>query len=235
MSVLGKIAYFQKRRDEVPNQQLARELAETKSRKEIQEIAENLWNKNRNIQSDCLKVLYEIGYINPGLIADYVQDFLKLLKNKNNRLVWGGMIALATIAEKRPREIWKNIDDVIDAVEHGSLITVVWGVKTLARVACADKKYHTRIFPILLGQLEKCLPRDLPSHTESMLCAVDAINEKKLLSVLDRRRREMNPSQITRLARILKKLGRQSESKSQSSDLVRASWRLSQSKTPVRN
>ena len=212
MSVLGKIAYFQKRRDEVPNQQLARELAETKNRKGIQEIAENLWNKNRNIQSDCLKVLYEIGYIDPGLIGDYVQDFLKLLKN--NRLVWGGMIALATIAEKRPREIWKNIDDVIDAVEHGSLITAVWGVKTLARVACADKKYHTRIFPILLGQLEKCLPRDLPSHAESMLCAVDRINEKKLLLVLDRRRREMNSSQIARLARILKKLGTESESKS---------------------
>ena len=212
MSVLGKIAYFQKRRDEVPNQQLARELAETKNRKGIQEIAENLWNKNRNIQSDCLKVLYEIGYIDPGLIANYVQDFLKLLKN--NRLVWGGMIALATIAEKRPREIWKNIDDVIDAVEHGSLITAVWGVKTLARVACADKKYHTRIFPILLGQLEKCLPRDLPSHGESMLCAVDRINEKKLLSVLDRRRRDMNSSQTARLARILKKLGTESESKS---------------------
>ena len=212
MSVLGKIAYFQKRRDEVPNQQLARELAETKNRKGIQEIAENLWNKNRNIQSDCLKVLYEIGYIDPGLIANYVQDFLKLLKN--NRLVWGGMIALATIAEKRPREIWKNIDDVIDAVEHGSLITAVWGVKTLARVACADKKYHTRIFPTLLGQLEKCLPRDLPSHGESMLCAVDRINEKKLLSVLDRRRRDMNSSQTARLARILKKLGTESESKS---------------------
>lgn len=212
MSVLGKIAYFQKRRDEVPNQQLARELAETKNRKGIQEIAENLWNKNRNIQSDCLKVLYEIGYIDPGLIANYVQDFLKLLKN--NRLVWGGMIALATIAEKRPREIWKNIDDVIDAVEHGSLITAVWGVKTLARVACADKKYHTRIFPILLGQLEKCLPRDLPSHGESMLCAVDRINEKKLSSVLDRRRRDMNSSQTARLARILKKLGTESESKS---------------------
>jgi hypothetical protein len=211
VSVLNKIAYFQNRRDEVPNQQLARELAETKNRKGIREIAENLWNKNKNVQSDCLKVLYEIGYINPELVADYVQDFLKLLKSKNNRLVWGAMIALATIAEKRPREIWRNIDDVIDAVEHGSLITVVWGVKTLARVAHADKRYCKKIFPILMRQLKKCLPRDVPMHAESILCTVDKSNEREFLSILDRRRREMNSPQLTRLRRILRKLGTESE------------------------
>ncbi len=55
-----------------------------------------------------MKVLYEIGYLTPELIADYADDFLKLLRSKNNRMVWGGMIALATIAETKPREIWKN-------------------------------------------------------------------------------------------------------------------------------
>ena len=39
MSVLNKIAYFQNRRDEVPNQELARQLAEKKNKKGIQEIA----------------------------------------------------------------------------------------------------------------------------------------------------------------------------------------------------
>jgi hypothetical protein len=53
----------------------------------IREIAENLCNKNKNVQSDCLKVLYEIGYINPELIAGYTGDFLKLLKSKNNRMI----------------------------------------------------------------------------------------------------------------------------------------------------
>ena len=110
MSALNKIAYFQNRRDEVPNQALARELAETKNKKGIQEIAENLEHKNPSVQSDCLKVLYEIGYLDPGLIADYVDEFLKLLKSKNNRMVWGSMIALATIAELKPGEIWKHVD-----------------------------------------------------------------------------------------------------------------------------
>jgi len=39
MIVLNRIAYFQNRRDEVPNQELARELAESDNHVGIQEIA----------------------------------------------------------------------------------------------------------------------------------------------------------------------------------------------------
>ena len=65
--MLDRIAFFQNRRDEVPNQLLAKELAETENKVGIKEIAENLQNKNQNVQSDCLKVLYEIGYLKPDL------------------------------------------------------------------------------------------------------------------------------------------------------------------------
>ena len=206
MSVLNKIAYFQNRRDEAPNQELARELAETKNEKGIQEIAENLGHENQNVQSDCLKVLYEIGYLAPELIADYVDDFLKLLKSKNNRMVWGGMIALATIAEAKPRDIWKNVDDVIDVIDHGTLITVVGGIKTLARVASTNKRYRDKLFPFLIKYLKTCIPRDVPTHAESILCAVDDRHKDEFLSVLESRRAEMTPSQLTRLRRITQPL-----------------------------
>ena len=61
--VLNKISYYQNVRGEVPNQELARELAETRNTAGIQEIAAHLWDKNKIVQSDCLKVLYEIGYL----------------------------------------------------------------------------------------------------------------------------------------------------------------------------
>src|SRR2546422_884291 len=99
MSALEKIASMQGRRDEVPNQELAKELAAKADRKGIKEIADNLWNKDKNIQADCIKVLYEIGYLKPELIGGYVSDFVKLLSSKNNRLVWGAMTALTTVAE----------------------------------------------------------------------------------------------------------------------------------------
>jgi hypothetical protein len=204
LSVLEKIAYYRNRRDEVPNQELARELAETENRDGINEIAENLWHKNKSVQSDCLKVLYEIGYINPNLISGYVDEFLKLLKSKTNRMVWGAMIGLATIAEKKPGEIWANINDVVYAVEHGTLITGVWGVKTLARVASIDKKYSERIFPFLIEQLTNCISRDLLLHAESILPAVDSDNKKEFLAVLDSRKSELKPSQLARHKKLLR-------------------------------
>lgn len=80
--MLDRIAFFQNRRDEVPNQQLAKELAETENRAGIKEIAENLQNKNQNVQSNCLKVLYEIGYLKPDLIIGYTSDFSIVAKEQ---------------------------------------------------------------------------------------------------------------------------------------------------------
>ena len=206
MSVLEKIAYYQNRRDEVPNKELAKELAETKNLAGIDEIAKNLHHKNKSVSSDCLKVLYEIGYINPDLISEYVDEFLKLLKSKINRMVWGAMIALATIAERKSAEIWANINVVISAVENGTLITVVWGIKTLARVASTDMKYNERIFPFLIGHLKKSIPRDLLLHAESVLPAVNSENKKEVLAVLDSRKSELKPSQSTRFKKLLRNL-----------------------------
>jgi len=126
MSALEKVAYYQGRRDEVPNQVLAVELAQTKNVAGIREIVSNLGNKNNNIRSDCLKVLYEIGYIDPSLIAGYVDEFLKLLNSKDNRMAWGAMIGLGLIASQRSKAIWNSIDDVIRATESGTAITKVW-------------------------------------------------------------------------------------------------------------
>jgi hypothetical protein len=202
MSTLDKIAFYQNRRDEVPNQLLAKELAETKNAEGIREIAANLENKNKNVRSDCLKVLYEIGYLDPGLIAPYGTAFLKLLKNKDNRMVWGAMIGLATIADRMPKEIWAQVDDVLRITESGTVITLVWGLRVLAKVAAADEKYKARIFPFLLEQIRACLPRDVPTHTGSILCAVDGKNKAELISLLERRRGELTPAQLTRFKKV---------------------------------
>ena len=117
MSVLNRIAYFQGRRDEVPNQELARDLAASEDRAGIREIAENLWNREPNVRSDCLKVLYEIGYLKPELVAPYAGDFLKLLGSRNNRLVWGGMIGLSTVAGIAADELYPHVAEIQQVME----------------------------------------------------------------------------------------------------------------------
>jgi hypothetical protein len=94
----------------------------------------------------------------------------------------------------------------VAVVEQGSLITVVWGVKTLARVAAADKAYSKKLFPILIGQLQKCMPRDLPMHAESVRRAVEAGNQDEFLAVLESRQHELKPPQLRRLKKVIKGL-----------------------------
>ncbi len=56
----------------------------------LQELIDNLGHKNKGIQNDRIKTLYEIGSANPDLVAKYYKEFGKLLESKNHRLVWGG-------------------------------------------------------------------------------------------------------------------------------------------------
>jgi hypothetical protein len=206
MSVLDKIAFFQNRRDEVPNKELAKKLAETEDKAGIKEIVENLQHKNKSVQSDCLAVLYHIGYLKPELIAEYAPVFLGLLKSKTNRMVWGTMIALTTIADKKPDEIFAKLADVTAAIDKGTLITVVWGIKALAKVAAANEAYKQKIFPYLIAQLEKCIPRDVPMHAESIMPAVDAENKQEFLNLLEKRKPELTTSQLARLRKATKNL-----------------------------
>ncbi|MBI4316077.1 MAG: hypothetical protein HY679_09080 [Chloroflexi bacterium] len=204
MTVLNRIAYFQNRRDEVPNQELAGELAATKNKKGIKEIAVNLWSDNRNVQSDCLKVLYEIGYLEPALIADYADDFLRLLQNRNNRLVWGSMAALAAIAELKAKELFPRMAEIEQAMENGSVITVDNGVLALARIASTDAKRRKAIFPYLLKHLATCRLKEVPQHAEKTLVAVNAANKQEFIATLEARLGGTSGSQAARVKRVVK-------------------------------
>jgi hypothetical protein len=206
MSVLNKLSYFQNRRDEVPNKELAKTLAETEDKSGIAELVINLKYKNKSVQSDCLSVLYHIGYLKPHLIAGYVEDFISLLKSKNNRMIWGGMITLSTIAELKPKEICANLETVKQAIDKGTLITVVWGVKTIAKVASSIKSCKPNIVPILLSQLRNCLPRDVAMHFENSLPAMDNENKVMFLRIAEDRKEELTTSQLVRLKKAMKKL-----------------------------
>jgi hypothetical protein len=210
MSVLSKIAFFQNRRDEVPNQELARALASNPDRKGIREIAKNLWHDQAQVQSDCLKVLYEIGYLEPALIADWVGDFLKLLGSKNNRLVWGSMIALSTVAEIKATELFEHRGEIQEAMERGSVITMDNGIKTLALIAAGNDARCQSLFPYLLRHLETCRPKEIPQHAEKTLVAVTADNCASFIQVLEIRIPEMTAAQAGRLRRVIKEAQKRS-------------------------
>ena len=205
MSVLNRIAYLQHRRDEVPNQELAHDLAARKDRRGIQEIAKNLWNKDRNIQADCIKVLYETGYIDGALVADYAEDFVKLLKSKNNRLVWGGMIALSTVAALKADVVLTHLAEIKSAMKDGSVITVDGAVLALARAASKGERHRKAMLPLLLTHLKTCRPKDVPQHSEKALVAVNSASKKAFIAVLQKRLDDLSGSGLARVKKVIAK------------------------------
>lgn len=203
-SVLDQLATSQNRRDEVPNQELARDLAAKKDKKGIQEIAENLWNKDKSIQADCIKVLYEVGYIEPKLIANYVDDFVKCLKSKNNRLVWGGMTALAECAKANPDAVFNHFDAIKKAKASGSVITVDHSISALAITASANATYNKAIFPYLLKHLSTCRPKEVPQHAERSFPAVNRENKDEFIKVLEKRMEDLNGGGLARVKKVIK-------------------------------
>lgn len=206
MSVLNRLAHSLNRRDEVPNQELARDLAAKKDKTGIREIAENLWNKDKNIQADCIKVLYEVGAIEPSLIADYTEDFVKCLRSKNNRLAWGGMTALAEIAKADPDLVFQHLEAIKKAKETGSVITVDNAISTLAYTAAANKRYNETIFPYLLKHLSGCRPKEVPQHSEKTLPAVNAANKAEFIKVLEKRMEDLSGSGLSRVKKVIKQV-----------------------------
>lgn len=204
MSVLNRLASSLGRRDEIPNQELARDLAANKDKASIREIAENLWQRDKNIQADCIKVLYEVGYIEPKLISDYAEDFVKLLRSKNNRLVWGGMTALAEVAKVNPNAVFKHLDAIKKAKETGSVITVDNAISTLAYTAAAREEYNQAIFPYLLNHLSGCRPKEVPQHAERSFPAVNSSNKADFIKVLEKRIEDLSGAGLLRVKKVIK-------------------------------
>jgi hypothetical protein len=204
MSVLNKIAFYQNQRDEVPNQEVARSLAQTRNVADIREIAENLWNEEPNVQSDCLKVLYELGYLAPELVAEYVDDFIRLLKHRNNRMVWGGMIGLSTIASLQADKIFPHVELIEKTMKAGSVITKDAGIKTLVAVAAGKDEYRARIIPYLLQCLTNSRPVDAPRYAENMLAAIGPADQAEFIKILKKWMPSASNSRLPRLKKVLK-------------------------------
>ncbi len=195
------------RRDEIPNKELAKEIIASNKLDWVRELVENLTNKNKNIQSDSIKVLYEIGDLgHPKLIAPYYINFITTLGNKNNRLVWGAMAALNFIALEKPHELYENLEIIDAAIEKGSVITIDGGVSILAKLASV-KEYQREVLPKLIHQLAKCPAKQFSMYIEKSEIAMSATTKNDFLGIIDIRYKDLDKdSQRKRIDRMLKKL-----------------------------
>jgi len=204
--MIEKLACKLGRNDENPNIELAEYLCQHKDAVGIEEIIEGLRGSDKAVANDCIKVLYEIGDRDPILISSYADDFISCLSSKNNRLVWGGMTALAKIAGISPEPIFDRLPAIITAYENGSVITVDNSISVFAGLCKAGDKYANTVLPIIINHLKTCRPKEVPQHAERASVCFDSNNAKDFIMVLERRKTDMAPSGLKRINKLLEKL-----------------------------
>lgn len=194
------------RRDEVPNQELAQEIIQANDKEAIKELVSNLKNKDKNVQSDCIKVLYEIGATHPGLIAEHDDAFIDLLASKNNRLVWGAMTAIDAICQLRPDAIYTNLSLILDVADKGSVITKDHAVNILITLA-SHQKYADNALALLLDFLKSCAANQLPMYAENTLPVVTPKFKNNFIDILNLRLEDMDKeSKRKRVEKVIKRL-----------------------------
>jgi len=207
MGVIDKLATSLNRRDETANQELAQSIADHADRLAVKELVDNLTNRNKNIQSDCIKVLYEIGERKPALISKYAKDFLALLESKNNRLVWGAMTALDTITLEDPETIRSGLPAIVRSTNSGSIIARDHAVSILTKMITI-RKYEKTAFKLLIEQLKTCPTNQLPMYAENAMRIVNDDNRKTFVNTLSSRTRSIETlSKRRRVEHVIKKLG----------------------------
>jgi len=209
MSIIDKLAHSLGRRDEMPNQELASAIVQANDSKAIEELIENLDHKNRDIQSDCIKVIYEIGAIKPELIAGFSAALIALLDRKNNRLQWGAMTALDTIVAIKPKVIYEALPKIIAVADKGSVITNDHCVGIMIKL-CVIKEYSEDAFSLLNERLLKSPDNQLPMYAENALPVINAKNNvvfvNMLLSRINGIEKESKRSRVEKVIRKVNKM-----------------------------
>jgi hypothetical protein len=206
VSVIDKLSTSLSRSDEGPNVILAQRIAERGDRKAVRELVGNLSNKDRGIQADCIKVLYEVGERRPALIAGYSEEFGNLLASKNNRLVWGAMTALDTITSEAPDKVNSMLTKIISASDHGSVIAKDHAVGIPIKLSSIDA-FADRSFDLLIQQLKVCPTNQLPMYAEETSSIIDKKRKGDFISTLSSRLKSIEKeSKRKKVEKVIRKL-----------------------------
>lgn len=207
MSILSKLASSLGRRDEAPNEELAREIVASGDQKAVAELVENLKNRNKDIRNDCIKVLYEIGGAAPEQIAPHAEVFVELLGHKDNRMQWGAMAALDALTPAAPAFLYDRLDRILAASDGGSVITKDHAVNILIRLA-AYPAYAENALPLLREQILRSPGNQVPMYAERSLPVIPAKEKAAFADAMRSRLPDLEKeSKRARLEKVIKKLG----------------------------
>ena len=194
------------RRDEQPNIALAEKIAAQQDIAAVAELPGLLAHNNKHIQGDAIKVLYETGARAPGLIAGHAATFIALLQSPDQRMVWGAMTALSTIAAEVPGVLHKALSSIMMAAEGPSVIARDHAVKILVTLAKVPAFYDDAM-TLLLTLLISSPENQFPTYAESIAQVMQGNDLPRLRRILrDRLPVTVTPTKARRIEKLLSKI-----------------------------
>lgn len=206
LSVKEQLACSLGRKDEVPNIALAEKISEASDKSAVKDLISLMQNEKAAVRHDAIKVLYEIGDRQPGLITPYKKAFLALFDQSDNWMKWGAMSALYAISDFKPELLEEHLTQVIEAMDEGSVITRDHGIYILCNLAKV-KKHHEDCMELLLEQIAKAPANQMPMYAEKMAEVISDRYVKKLEKVIASRTDVLEfPAKQKRIEKLLRRL-----------------------------
>jgi len=207
-SVLDRLAGALGRRDEEPNIALARDLADSGDVAGVAALAAALGTAPRPVRHDAIKALYELGALRPDLVRPHAGAFLAAMNGPDNRLVWGALAALDTLAPYDPGLIAAHLPEILAAAERGSVIARDKAVSMLATLASQDEPVPGA-WPALLAMVRGAAANQAAMYAEAALRAAP-MNDPTALADAVRTRRDgiAAPAKRARLDKVLRRLAK---------------------------
>jgi hypothetical protein len=202
---LSHLAVALNRRDEVPNVELAEQIAAKGDRVAVQVLVDALASKHKGVPEDSIKALYEIGMRRPTLLVRHLDAFVPHLRSKNGRMVWGAMHAIHQVARIQPSIVEPYLPRILKIADGDSVIARDHAVGIL--IAVASDECHQSVAFALLDLLDRSPDNQFPSYAEKGAKVLARADINGFREVLVRRLALMPPStKAKRVAAVLKKL-----------------------------
>jgi len=206
MSIVSKLSSALGNKDQAANIAAAQRIAADEDTHAVGELIHHLEDKQKVVRYDCIKTLYEVAYLKPGLVAEYAETFIGLLRSKDNRMQWGSMTVLSAVAPIRGELLFERLDMIADAAVKGSVITMDHCINILVSLS-NRKDYQPVTFPVLLSLLQSAPDNQAPSYAEKILPVINAAFKEPFIRILEEKEKIISPeSKKKRIAKVLQKL-----------------------------
>ena len=206
MPISEKLAYSQKRKDQLPNKETARIVLDAEDRSAIQELCKLIDSDfPKRLKMDATLTLAYIAEEKPELLKSHTDFLIDKLQDPIERVGWGSMIALSHMSSQASGKLYDQLPAILDAMDRDSIVGRDHGFRILVSLYVIDS-YQEDLHFIILEQLRKVRPNQLGQYTERYMGVIKPHHKKDLIAVLEEDRSDLNEYHIKRLAKNLKKL-----------------------------